>query len=323
MVDTVYEAGTSLADVRIQGGSVARTSDFSSTWVSESLQVNSGDFAYSRFFGPVSSGGIIFQKYALGGSGARTGTVFALCDGTDTDMIRLVGNGTTISLQYYNGSGYTTVGSGWTYLSTDDPVVITWDIPNGALAWRVAGVAIASASGLDLSAVNDIESIHFDKWNGGGLGDGTAYSEWIVTSGNPLTKRYYCKPPNAAGSNSGWTGAYTDIDETGINVADKITSASDNEVSTFKAAARTFAGYEVDAFVFNSYARKSSTGPDQIIPMMRVGGTNYEVGAAIDLSLGYKAYRAVVAVDPSTAGAWGLTNANDVNTEFGFKSASA
>ena len=323
---SIVEAGTALSDTRNWVGTPAvNTSNRDGNWVSEAVALNAGEYVYTRKWTPISSGWFVFRKYYMGGSGARNGAaVFALTNSDDEDILRLWGNGTTITLEWWDGSTWAAIGSGWTHTTTNDSVAIEFDLSgSGVLGWYVNGVEVARVTG-DYSAADAIGSARLDKWNSGGLGDGTAYSEWICSTDPAMNKRFYCKPPTANGSNTAWGGTYAAIDETGVSVSDSITSTADGNVSTFTAAARPFSSpYQVDAVVLPFYARKSVTGPDQVIPVLRIGGVNYDAGPAVDLGYGYKGFAPIIETDPSTSSPWSLTNANDAALEFGYKSASA
>lgn len=330
-MSNILEAGTSLTDFRkIEGGSATSLSSsaFDGNWVSESASVRSPATSkgWLRKWTPTSYGWLCFQRASEGSSGLRTSAdLLALVDDDDNDVIRLYGDGTTVFLQYYDGSAWQDVGSGWTYIPSSgnrQHWAIEFDLSaSGAVGLYVAKTEIARIEG-DFSGLAPIASAWFGKWNTGGLGDGTTYSEWIASLDNGLEKRFYCKPPTADGAETDWTGGYASIDETGVSVTDNIASDTAGQVSTFKRGARTFTGpAAINAVVLPFYARKAPSGPGKIIPVLRQGGTTREAGDPIDLGYGLRGFAPIIHESPATGLAWSLSEANDADLEFGYKSA--
>lgn len=320
---TILLAGSAFADLRTYFGAA---SSHSATYISTAVCLEGITLDTSTYYAtlqkwtPAEAG---FFKYRFNSNGGtvRSAAIIELLDDSDNPVLRLYSAGSNIVVLQYDSGGWTTVGAGsWTYLlgiATIEEIVIEWNhSASGALGFYVDGVEKSRVEG-DFSALPDIASARFWRTT---TSNADYYSEWIASTDNNISYRFYMNPPNAAGTHTAWSGAYTDIDEVGINTSDFISSATADQKSTFKAAARTFASpVEVKAVVVSFYGRKGSSGPTQVAPLLRVGGTDYEMTTRA-LGFGYKPFTAIVETNPVTGVAFTRTEANDVNLEFGFKS---
>lgn len=321
------EAGTSLADLRAYFGAAVTTNvngvDTAVCVEGITFDANT-QYAYTRKWSPTAFG-FFKVRYNSNSSTFRNGVaLLELLDNSEVPVLRLFSTSTTTAvLQYYNGS-WNTVGTGVWTLALDfttaaiKSLVIEWECTaDGALGLYLNGVQVERVTG-DFSALSSIASAKMYRMTSS---NSDYFSEWIATLENNISYRYYLKPPNAAGALTAWSGAFGDIDETGISTVDYISSSAADQKITFKAAARTFASpVEVKAVVVSFYARKGSTGPTKIAPMLRISATDYETTEQ-SMGFGYQSFRAIIETNPATGIAWTRSEANDVNVEFGFKSA--
>ncbi|WP_066560980.1 hypothetical protein [Croceicoccus bisphenolivorans] len=111
-----------------------------------------------------------------------------------------------------------------------------------------------------------------------------AFSQIMASVGiNTIGGHVYTKRPEGAGSNSGMTGAYTDIDEVGINDADILSSGTSGQRSTFAYAdlGSLPSGYAVGDVFLWTRAKNDGAAPANIKPVRRDSGSTDNVGSAL------------------------------------------
>lgn len=115
--------------------------------------------------------------------------------------------------------------------------------------------------------------------------------------------------PSAAGTNSDWTGAYTDIDEFTPNDADYINSGTPGAISTFGLSDinAAYSAMDVGAVIVNTRGR--ATGGADAYAALRTGGTDY-LSSALSLPAAFTPTPAAFQTNPDTAAAWTVTELN-------------
>lgn len=323
---TILLAGTSFADLRTYFGTATstNTNGLSVSVCVEGITIDATSYyAYLPQWTATESGFFKIRYNSNAGAFRNGVSLLELLDSSDVAVLRLFSTGTTTAVLQYNNGAWTTVGAGaWNYLLAFTEagiknLVIEWNHGvTGVLGFYVDGIEIVRVTG-DFSALPDIASARINRFTSS---NADFFSEWIASSDNNIAYRYYLKPPNAAGALTAWAGSYVDVDETGVNTADYISSTAADQKITFKAAARTFASpVEIKAVVLSMYGRKGSSGPTQVTPIFRIGGVDYETTTKA-LGFGYKGFQTITETNPATGVAFTRSEANDVNLEFGFKS---
>lgn len=91
---------------------------------------------------------------------------------------------------------------------------------------------------------------------------------------------FYGKP-SGAGANTGWTGAYTTIDDVGIDDTDLISSGSAGQKSTFTYAdlPTLAAGYTIGDLFMWTRAKNDGASPTNVKPVRRDSGGTDNVGS--------------------------------------------
>jgi len=157
--------------------------------------------------------------------------------------------------------------------------------------------------------------------------DGTEYfdnvpyfSAVFVCDEDTRSMEYIQTKPSSAGNYTTWDGAYTDIDEIGINDGDDISTQDAGDQSTFGQGTITTdfdSGYDVIGVAVMARARKA-TDTSQSIKMMVRSGTTDGVGGASALSLTFLPHFDVFDNDPATGSAWTISAAK--SAEIGVES---
>lgn len=128
--------------------------------------------------------------------------------------------------------------------------------------------------------------------------------------------------PNGAGTNSDWTGAYTDVDENALDTLTLNTiSAQGNQTYAYTdIQAGIMTDRQVAALVITSVADATAGTNTNLKNVYYDGGTLRDLGSAVDVaSNGYiNGVTAYALTDPATGSLWVYTDINSY--EFGFAS---
>ncbi len=148
------------------------------------------------------------------------------------------------------------------------------------------------------------------------------YTEVIVTdTESPLGWRLATLAPNGIGTTDQWAGSYVDVDEIGMpDDVDFISSDTADQVELFTMDNLSIPAQNmsVRGLVMSTRARVGTTGPQNIQPAVRSGGTT-TFGSNISGLTGAFANKSyVMDNNPITASAW--TIADVQNLELGYKS---
>lgn len=144
------------------------------------------------------------------------------------------------------------------------------------------------------------------------------YSEFIITDGETTTGwRLSSLVADADGANTDWTGDYTHVTAAsdGKSITTDTLNAKESwSVSTYNGPSLTSG---IRAVVSALHADRGAGGPEQITPIVRIGGTDYEgTPFTPDGSL----HLSVIDNDPSTEGPW--ASATFASMELGVKAGS-
>ncbi len=310
--------GTSLADVGLTtGGAVVTTTGANiDTYVSEGIRNGLGntleiffppedDFWFSFYFNWVSTSG-----------GAGLGIGIFSAAGDELFRFNGVGNSSTGALRYHNGTVLTTTdqvtGGSYTGLHRVDIHIKIADTGgifevyrDGVLDMTLAGVTTdtlrTSATELGRIVCRSFGLAHND------------YSGMII--GNEDTRGYRLNQalPNGAGATTGWTGAYTTVDETGFNDADSASTGTLNALSTFAFPA-AHADFNTGAWTVRAVAVgfrgvAPHDGSLDIAGVVRTASTDY-ASAGLDVPPAYRGMTAIWDVNPNTGVDWLFADAS-------------
>lgn len=262
----------------------------------------------------------IWAHVELGQEAYTTGSVtsFTLRSGAGVDAIRVRYDrgADELSLQYWNGASYVTVGSFGISIEDshhDIDIHATVNSASGNVTLYVSGTERLNSGTVDLSGTASITKVRSY-----GAGSPPRISQVIVADEPTIGWRLMTYYPSGAGANSEWTGTYAGIDETVINDADLVSSSVANQVSMFAGTFQSaVTGYVPRAVVVTARARKGASGPSQLQLALRVSGTNYFSGSK-SLTTAYGAIVNVWETSPATTVDWTLAELTGL--QFGVKS---
>jgi len=178
-------------------------------------------------------------------------------------------------------------------------------------------VSSATVNNTDRGAPAFINFVHVDWTDSGAGSTSTAYSELIVTDGEPtLGWRLATMDPVAPGTYSDWQGGYAELAalETGARV-----SAS-NTTDRLSWIPDAYSGEpnpaNVRAVVAKAGGAAGPLGASQLVQFLRIAGVDYE-GAAQDPNLATRGNLEVWDLNPNTVVPW--TVADLANMEVGLR----
>lgn len=127
--------------------------------------------------------------------------------------------------------------------------------------------------------------------------------------------------PNAAGTYTDWTGAYTDIDEISLSDADlnTINAAGTQTYGYSDMSAPT--GFDIYGVIVSTVCNATSGTVNKVVTnQVYTNSTLYDLGTGVDVEVNQyaKAVWDIYLVNPDTSAAWTYTEINAA--EFGFKS---
>lgn len=267
---------------------------------------NDSDYAESADFGTGADLFCHFDMLAhLIGTGSNENHRFRWCDGSGTEVIRLVQiySGQVLRLDYWNGAAWVSAGSITVSMTAARQTIDIHAVVNsasGSIKVYLSGTERIDSGTIDLSGITSLGKVRFY----GGVNTYYSYvSQVIVADESTIGMRLFTVPVTGAGATSSWTGTYTEIDEIIYADADFINSASVNQVSTFATTVPSLTGYQTKAIAVTARAKCGASGPQNIEMALRSAGTNY-FSSNFALDAGYRAFCNVWNTDPATAGAW-------------------
>ena len=235
---------------------------------------------------------------------------------------------TTWRLEYYNGSAWVTTeatfgggpGSDTALHRLDLHLVLSNTVGLFEVYKDGALLAALSVSDTILTAATTINRIRI--YASGYISTTTDAQVSGVIVANEDTRPLVLTQlsPTGAGATSGWTGAYTDIDETGFSDVDFIESLTAAQVSTFafEDMPAGVASHTIEAVVVAGRGRVGVSSPTSIGAVARVGATDYDNPLEIALDTSYSGFQSIMAINPATSAAWSHAAVN--SAEFGVKS---
>jgi hypothetical protein len=142
-------------------------------------------------------------------------------------------------------------------------------------------------------------------------------SEAILSTTSTIGHRVQTLVPTAAGNHTAWTGVYTAVDETILDVADFVSATATALSETFVMSDThvDFATRAVKAVKLSAALYTDGTILT-IKPLVRNGGTTNE-GATDTLTAGANTYGKIMETNPVSAAAWTIADVD--GTELGFK----
>lgn len=230
-------------------------------------------------------------------------------------------------LQSYTGTTATTLGTQWTDAyplpaATATEITVYFKVHattgkfdvyrNGALILSYTGDTTLS------SAVSSFTGFTIYAWDNASTYL-QAFSEFIIADEDTRGMRLKRLTVDAAGDNTAWTGAYTDIDDTAVNDADGISSTTASQEVSFGTDVSASGTGTWKALVVSARAAKGTSGPATLDMGVKTSGNAAQYPVSKSLTGGLKPQQAVLTTNPYTSSAW--TNAELNAVQLALRSA--
>lgn len=279
--------------------------------------------------GSVVTGETLFvHAFVCSEEGAINGSLpfLLLKDTSDEQWFRLTSSSGQLQPQYNSGSGasptWTDVGSSIAVAGSQKipyDVEITLGSPHSFTVYK-ENIAVSSGT-FTQADLTDLSRVRFANAHGStGANIGTGISQVMVTRGISTVGAYVQQvKATADGANTGWTGAYTDVNETLLNDATVQAAGSAGLKETHVMADISVAvGFEIKGVFHWMRAKNDGSAPLNLKSVLRESGTDYSSSDLSLIDLGY--YPIGARYDASPLGPnWTAANFNSL--EIGFESA--
>lgn len=319
---TLLFAGTSISDFNtIATKTQATTTSRLSPNVAEGVELPTSSAVWCDLWSAVSDLWVSFYGYG-GGSGNANYKWMTFRD-TGGNPIARVGyvTSSTIGIEVFNGTAWTTVTSvsaGINTLARFD-IHFTKDATNGVfnLYRNKTELLLTYTGDTDRNAsagpVAQLYHVFFSSTRS------TLSAMFAHTSDTRHMEFVQCAF-TGNGANTDWTGDFSAIDETGVNDADFITTATDGAKETFtKAAIPTAYSLNKVEGVVVAFRGQVAADLATISGIARVSGTDYAQApvTAVPATYGDGGSFVVFETNPATSAAWSVSEVDAA--EFGFR----
>ena len=312
---TIIAAITSIADLASTGGVYLTTGNIYEN-VAEGIETSgtfnyvlpseAADFWLSAYIHKSGNSNSPFEFLTLMDRGySTTQGLFA---------IRQTGSNTAVyQIAYWNGSAWAAA-SAETFSFTNG-VLIRLDFhvkvanAGGIIELYAAGARIATGV-IDDTRITDVVT-GIDMVRFGTFSSRCQWSAMIMADEDTRAMFMAQRLPTGNGANTAWTGAFGDVDETGINDNDFVTTTTVGAKETFTHAALPAAwasGFAVEAVAINYRLAVGQNSGVVVKDLQRIGGTDVE-GAAIGGNAQYAATQRMFNQNPATSADWTMAEA--------------
>lgn len=267
-----------------------------------------------------------FDFFDASGVTDAGGIIFCLYDASTQPWLSIRCTGANGAAVYYNsGTGpspvWTIIGSAFTVPYNSLATIDLKLVLNGAgtHSMELSVNQSIAASGTFSLTVPNLSKFRF--MNPSPAARALNFSQVLITEGiSTINAKVKYSSATAAGTNSGWTGAYTDINEAIGSDATVLSAASAGLKSTFAMGDVTVpVGFVIkDVFVW-SRGKNDGASPANIKTVVRSGGTDYSSSDMTGVGTSFGPLLNRRNVDPATSTAWTQSGWNAV--EVGVESA--
>lgn len=237
-------------------------------------------------------------------------------------MIKMQSDGSIYNFTFWNGSTYAATAGG---ISINAGALNQYDIKitaGSGFKVYVAGTlrydSIIDGGVASMPAVTDIAS--FRKHCVVNFSSNSWVSEVIITNSEPTVGwRLLSDGAFAAGGVNSFSGSYANVNEIVLDDTNYVNSTTAGDVSTYAYPAPAVTSFSIKAVVLGFRAKTDSGGPQNMLGVARIGGTNYTKTIAPALDVGYLGSNVIYATNPATGVAWLPGDLS--STELGMQSA--
>lgn len=226
---------------------------------------------------------------------------------TEVARVASTGSNSTVTLYTLQGGVLTSVGTFTppsTTLNLMDIALVS-NTASGSASVYLAGTLVLSATGLNHSGWTGVTQVRF-------CGSDTAsyWSQIICDTIPHVGGAVYTLNLNTnSGTNTGWTGDVSNIDEVVYNDATFNYATANGQISTYSSSSASLTGYYIRGIAVGVRALCGATGPQNIKLAIRTGGANYLSPTSIALNSGYQACTYCWTTNPGTSIAWTASDA--------------
>lgn len=282
----------------------------------------------------------IITGFALYNYGtAAGGYLFGICDENYVQQCALYVTATTSLLEFRRGtttvatSSYNIVSTKWIYIEFK---VYIHDSA-GTYEIRVDGTTVLSGSSADTKGSTTSSLAKVLELNGYGSSNGHWSSgnyfyldDYYIANNSGSYNNDFLGPirvdklfPNGDGNYSQFVGSDGNstnnsllVDETQLDTADYVTSATSGNKDTYAFGNISFSPTSIKAVIPTVYASIESGALD-LVPVTRISGVDYEAASNFDIGINNQYKSVVLETNPATGLAWDVSGVD--GAEFGFK----
>lgn len=190
----------------------------------------------------------------------------------------------------------------------------------GRLSFVVNGVSVVELSGIDTSGLAGIGRVRLGPLTNNNQFNYTEYVGTIIASYNTIGHVVRRRTPSSDRLNTGWSGSYTDIDESTNSDTDAINTSTTGAVMLFGAPnlSDPSPGNVIKAVAIAARVRNDGGDvPRNARAVMEIADRQYAAPFNFAMGPGFAGAVTVFDRDPSTQAAWnGVTN---FNSPFGIE----
>lgn len=292
------------------------------------LAIGPYDYAYMKThpFTPTTTFWSHFSHKSDSSTSGVNWVVFADNSGTQRLFIEIDDGGTTTAVHIYkvNAAGTETLLATSTELITmnsigDFDVFVDYSV-TGRVSFYENGKLIVDYTGdITTDGQTQLAQLWFTKAATASYYD-SYYTQVIVATTDTRNAHLITLEPDAVGNAMNWAGAFTDIDETGLDHSDNISSDVTGELAQFTVPVPLPTGsYSAIAFVQNAWIRRSATGPQNVRFLVRTGGADY-TSADVTLDTAYGFHSQIWNLNPAISANWTTGAINAAGFNMGVKS---
>ena len=251
-------------------------------------------------------------------------SIFNVAYSATNPLFRIRGASAVYSLQFWNGSSYTTIG---TVNGINTEGKARWDVhvkisdTEGVFEVYKDGTLVGPAAPVDTKLIAGVSGANMIRLhNPSGWVSGVLYfSGVIVSTTDTRGLQLIQTTPVSAGEMTEWTGSYADVDDTDINDADFITSSTVGSISTFDFGTipTEYNSMEIEAVVLAFRGQSGGGAVASLEGVARIAGTNHTKQLEKALPSIYGPAQAIFHNNPTTTGPW--TTAQVRAAEFGVR----
>jgi hypothetical protein len=257
---------------------------------------------------------------------ASTDSMVELRNSSGHPWFRLIGTATgVITPQWNSGTGasptWTAVGSTISAVGNEKvnyDVALTLGSPHTFTIYK--GNTSVSTGSFTQALLTSLDRVRFGfTHTSSGAAIGSGFSQVLITSNiSTVGAIVFQSKPTADGFNTGWTGAFSDVNEIGVNDTTTQAAGTAGLIETHVMSDITVpAGFEIKAVFHWMRAKNDGTAPNNIRSTLRSSGINYSGPTAANIGLGYGPVGSRWTQTPDTVN-WTAANFNAY--EFGYES---